>query len=329
MMDILHLLQKQLGNSKIKQNEPLSKYTTLKIGGPAEYFFAAQTFQEIVKAVQLVNEAKIPYYILGGGTNVVISDKGLFGLVIRNESRFINIIKRLGKVKNGAVQVEHVLVEADTGVLINQLVRFTCDEGLEGLERHLGLPGTVGGALYMNSKWTKPVNYVGDVLYQAKVLDKEGNVKTVGKDYFHFGYDQSILQKTHETVLSATFLLRKTDTKVLWERAQGSMEYRKTTQPMGVATAGCTFRNIPLSDALRIGTPNRTTSAGYLVDQVGLKDFRIGNAQFSGKHANFIVNLGGATAADVKGLIDEAKKRIKEKYKVEIEPEVVLVGTFD
>ena len=258
----------------------------------------------------------------------MISDKGLPGLVIRNESRSINVIKRLGKVKNGAIQVEKAAVEVDTGVLINRLVRFTCDEGFEGLERHLGLPGTVGGALYMNSKWTKPAAYVGDVLYQAKILDKDGDVKTVERNYFNFAYDHSILQKTHEIVLTALFLLKKSDSKELWERANASMEYRKVTQPMGVATAGCTFRNIPLSDAIRIGTPNRTTSAGYLVDQVGLKDFRIGQAQFSGKHANFIINLGGATATDVKGLIEEAKRRVKEKFNVTIEPEVVLVGEF-
>lgn len=326
-MNVLSLLE-QLGNGRIKQNEPLGKYTTLRIGGPAEYFYAAQTSNEVIKAVKAAEEAKIPYYILGGGTNVLISDVGLSGLVIRNESSSIKIVKRLGKIKNGVVQVEQALVEVDTGTLINQLVRYTCDEGLEGLERHLGLPGTVGGALFMNSKWTKPINYVGDVLYQARILGKDGEIKVVGKDYFHFGYDQSILQKTHETVLSAAFLLKKTEGKELWERANTSMEYRKTTQPMGVATAGCTFRNIPLSDALRIGTPNRTTSAGYLVDQVGLKDFRVGNAQFSGKHANFIINLGGATARDVKGLIDEAKKRVMEKFRVKIEPEVVLVGEF-
>ena len=327
-MNTLDLLNKNLGAGKIKSGEPLAKYTTLRIGGPAEYFYVARNPDEIIKAIQTANAAKIPYYILGGGTNVLLSDKGLPGLVIRNESRSIKIIKRLGKVKNGVIQVEQALVEVDTGALINQLVRFTCDEGLEGLERHLGLPGTVGGALFMNSKWTKPTAYVGDALYQAKILDKNGEVKMVERNYFNFAYDHSILQKTHEIVLTALFLLKKSDTKELWERANASMEYRKVTQPMGVATAGCTFRNIPLSDAIRIGTPNRTTSAGYLVDQVGLKDFRIGQAQFSGKHANFVINLGGATATDVKGLIEEAKRRVKEKFNVTIEPEVVLVGEF-
>lgn len=328
-MQAVDVLERYLGQGRVKQNELLARYTTLKIGGAAEYFFVAQTTDEVVKAVKTAIEFKLSYYILGGGSNIVISDKGLKGLVIRNESRNIKVVKRSGKVKGGKMQVEQALVEADCGVLVNQLVRFTCTESLGGLERHLGLPGTVGGALYMNSKWTKPPTYVGDVLVSAKILSREGNVKIIDQKYFDFGYDQSILQKTHETLLSATFLLTVTDKKILWERAQASMEYRKTTQPMGVATAGCTFRNIPLSDAMRLVTPGNTTSAGYLVDQAGLKNFQIGRAKFSDRHANFIINLGGATANDVKGLIDEAKKRVKERFNVKIEPEIVLLGEFN
>ena len=195
-MNTLTLLEKALGKGRVKQNETLARFTTLKIGGPAEFFFLATTCAEVVKGVKVALEVRIPYYVLGGGSNIVVSDKGLKGLVIRNESRNITIVKRLGKVKNGRMVISQALVEVDTGVLVNQLVRFTCDEGLAGLERHLGLPGTVGGALYMNSKWTKPPTYVGDVLSSAKVLDREGNTKVVDRKYFDFAYDQSILQKS-------------------------------------------------------------------------------------------------------------------------------------
>lgn len=327
-MTIFELLEERLGKGRVKESEPLARFTTLKIGGSAQYFYIAQTTDEVVKAVRAALEAKVPYFILGGGSNIVVADSGLVGLVIRNEARSIKIVKRLGNVKGGQMKIQQALVEADTGALINQLVRFTCDEGLGGLERHLGLPGTVGGALYMNSKWTKPPAYVGDALYKADVLDRSGKVKVIGHDYFNFAYDQSILQKTHETVLAATFLLSAENPKLLWQRANASMEYRRNTQPMGVATAGCTFRNIPLSHAIRLATPNQTTSAGYLVDQVGLKNFQIGKAKFSDKHANFILNLGNATATDVKRLIDEAKKRVQERFNVEIEPEIVLLGEF-
>lgn len=324
----IELLENIFGKGRITQDEPLARFTTLRVGGPAQYFFAAQTGEEVVNAVKTAVDIKIPHHILGGGSNVIISDHGLKGLVIRNESRSIQIVKRLGSVKNGTTKMTQALVEVDTGVLINALVRFTCNEGLGGLERHLGLPGTVGGALYMNSKWTNPVSYVGDVLYQAKIIDQKGNIKIVDAAYFDFGYDQSILQKTHDTVISATFLLSAEDKASLWEKAQASMEYRKTTQPMGVKTAGCTFRNISLADAMRIPTPNHIKSAGYLVDQTGMKGYQIGQMKLSDKHANFMLNLGGATAQDAKGLIDEAQKRVKEMFHVDIHPEVVLMGEF-
>lgn len=328
MSDTHTSLETILGKGRIVQNEPLAKYTTFKLGGPAEYFFIARTSQEVLTAVTTAYTLSIPVTVLGGGSNVLISDKGIEGLVIRNESREIRIVKRLGSIKQGKSHVGQALVQVDTGVLINQLVRFTCDEGLSGLERHLGLPGTVGGALYMNSKWTHPVSYVGDVLYSAQIINRDGSLKTVDQNYFKFGYDQSILQKTHEVVLTASFLLTQTDSKQLWETANASMQYRKETQPMGVKTAGCTFRNIPLSDALRIVTPNGTKSAGYLIDQVGLKTHKIGDAQFSQKHANFIYNLGNATSGEVKQLIDLAIAKVQEKFHVRIEPEIVLLGKF-
>lgn len=328
-MTIVEAFTEKFGSPRLKENEPLAKYTTLKVGGGAQYFFVAFTTDEIAKAYTIAKKHKLPVTILGGGTNVVISDRGIPGLVIKSEARSIKIVKQIGSMKSGSLQVEKVLVEVSSGVLINQLVRFCCDEGLSGLEYHLGLPGTVGGALYMNSKWTKPISYVGDALYQAKILGSNGEVKIVDQKYFNFGYDQSNLQKTHDIVLTVTFLLTKEDPKLLWERANSSISYRKETQPMGVASAGCTFRNISTADAFRLATPNNTTSAGFLVDQVGLKNFRIGKTKFSDKHANFILNTGGGKAAEVKELIDEARKRVRDRFQVEIEPEIVLLGSFN
>lgn len=327
-METGKFIKHHLGEDRVKLLEPLARFTTLKTGGAAQYFFVARNTDELVKAFNAAREAKIPFTVLGGGSNVLISDYGIKGLVVKNESNSIKIIKRLGKIKNGSTSLEQALVEADAGVLVNKLVRFVCDEGLGGLERHLGLPGTIGGAIFMNSKWTKPVTYTGDAVYQAKIIARNGEIKLVNNKYFDFAYDWSILQKTHETVLSVIFLLKATDPKILWERANFSMEYRKKTQPMGVSTAGCTFRNISLSQAFRILTPNNTTSAGYLIDQVGLKNFQVGGAKFSHQHANFILNLGNATSNDVKALIDEAKKRVKTKFAVTIEPEIVLLGEF-
>lgn len=325
-MDNLLELNKAL-NGQVKENEPLGVYTTFKLGGPARYYFVAQSSEQLVEAVKTAVKLKFPFYILGGGSNILISDSGFPGLVIRNQTREIKVVREIGKVVNGETQKE-VLIEVDTGVLINRLVRYCCDEGLQGLEMHLGLPGTVGGALYMNSKWTHPDAYVGDVLYKAKIMDKNGEIREVDSAYFDFGYDQSILQKTHETVVTATFRLKKAEPKKLWETANASMEYRKNTQPTGVRTAGCIFRNVSADDAEKVQGPNMTKSAGYMIDQVGLKGFISGQAQFSDKHANFIYNLGNATSQDVKNLIDEAKRRVLEQFDVKIEPEIVLLGDF-
>ena len=162
----------------------------------------------------------------------------------------------------------------------------------------------------MNSKWTKPLSYIGDCLYEAEIIKKDGSAITVPASYFNFGYDQSILQKTHETVVSATFKLNKVhDKDMLWKRAHEALAYRSATQPIGKFSAGCTFRNISKSDALRLATPDHTTSAGFLVDQVNLKGFVQGGAFFSDKHANFIINDGTASSRDVVTLIKEAQRR--------------------
>lgn len=318
----------QILDGRVKENEPVGQYSTFKIGGSTKYYYVAQKAEQLVKAVKAAIKLKIPYYILGGGSNILISDAGYPGLIIRNQGQEIRIIREIGKVINGQI-LKQTLLEADSGVTINRLVRFCCDAGLAGLESHLGLPGTVGGAIYMNSKWTQPEAYVGDVLYSAKIISRTSVIKEMKHTYFNFGYDQSILQTTRETVVTATFILTKDEPKKLWQRASEVMEYRKTTQPIGFKTAGCTFRNISLEAAQKVNGSNLTKSAGYLLEQVGLKGYQIGRAQFSDKHANFIYNLGEARAKDVKALIDEAKKRVKERFNVDIEPEIVLLGKFN
>jgi UDP-N-acetylenolpyruvoylglucosamine reductase len=219
-------------------------------------------------------------------------------------------------------------VEADSGVIINKLVRFTAEEGLRGLEMHLGLPGTVGGAVYMNSKWTKPVGYVGDAVYQAEILTSTNERMNVPQKYFQFAYDTSSIQKTKDIVLSVVFALEVDSKEHLWGVANESIGYRRTSQPQGVKSAGCTFQNISQADVLTRGLPPTATSAGFLVDHAGLKALQIGNAQISPQHANFIVNLGGALASDVIQLIDRAKDQVKKQFGVSLEEEIVRVGEF-
>lgn len=324
--DVFTQLHAVLGD-RLKINEPLGRYTTFKVGGPADFFYDAKTKDEFVTAVKIARTVNMPLFVLGGGTNILIGDRGVRGLVIKNSTQAIAIRGVRGSMEQGTSK-RTVYVEADSGVPMNKLVRFTIEEGLSGLEMQLGLPGTVGGAVYMNSKWTKPTGYVGDTVYQAQVLTPGGDLKMVTHEYFNFSYDYSVVQKTGDLVVSVTFSLTQDSKERLWEVANGSIGYRRETQPQGVFSAGCTFKNISKATAMMNSTPNLSTSAGFLVDNAGLKGERIGDAQISTQHANFIINLKNATAKDVVTLIEKAKAAVKEKFGVTLEEEIIRVGEF-
>ncbi len=313
---------------RLRFHEPLALYTTFKIGGEADGFIEVRTTQELVRVVTLAREREVPVTILGGGSNVLISDAGVRGLVVKNAARDIRIMGMKGLVVSGTSSGE-VFVKADAGTSVNQLVRFTIEEGLAGLEMHLGLPGSVGGAIYMNSKWTKPSAYVGDRVYQATILTPDNRVHVVPKTYFSFQYDYSKIQKTGDIVLDVLFCLSKSDKQILWKTANASIAYRRSTQPTGVRSPGCTFKNISQLQALTAPTPLHTTSAGYLIDHAGLKGMAVGGARVSTVHANFIENTGKATAKDVIQLIDLIKRTVKEKYGIELEEEIVRIGAFN
>lgn len=306
-------IRKELGENKVRKDEPLAPFTSIKIGGAADLFFEAETVDDLVNAVKCSNKHKVPFFLLGGGTNLLISDKGFPGLVIRNKTSNIQPVKM--KKNSGG---HTVYIRADSGVQVNRLVRYTLSESLAGLEYFLGQPGTVGGAIWINAHnmWAGK-KYFGDSVVEAELLDKNGNRKKVPLSYFNFGYDRSILQDTGEIVLSVTLKLKKSDKEKLWKTAQDTLKYRQDTQPLNYPSSGCAFRN-----------PNSTTSTGYLIDNVGLKGKKIGGAMFSEKHAAFIVNVDNAKAKNVKSLLDLAKKKIKKKYNIEVKEEIVLVGDF-
>lgn len=327
-MKIFEELQNKLG-SRVTIDEPLASHTTFKIGGTADYYYEAKTVDEFVRAITLGRALGIPQFILGGGTNILIGDGGIRGFVIKNSTSALGIKGMKGTVIGGTAQKGMAYVEAESGVIFNSLVRFTIEEGLGGLEMHLGLPGTVGGAIFMNSKWTHPVGYVGDVVFQAEILTPENQRKIVSKEYFKFGYGASSIQKTKDIVLSVVFALHCETKEQLWVIANESISHRRQTQPQGVSTAGCAFKNISEVDAMSASTPNHTTSAGFLIDHAGLKGTRVGGAEISRVHANFIVNSGQATAADVIQLIELARQKVKEKFGVTLEEEIIRVGEFN
>lgn len=316
---------KQILGEKVKENEPLARYTTLKIGGPADLYYEARTGEELTLAVSSARKYGVALFLLGGGSNILISDQGFRGFVVKNSTKHIAIRGAKGMMKRQKSQ-RLVYVEVNSGVMINTLVRYTIEEGLQGLEMHLGLPGTVGGALYMNSKWTKPAGYVGDALYQATIVTPKGDITVVPTSYFHFGYDQSSLQQIGDIVTTAVFALNRDDPALLWKIANASIAYRRESQPQGMFSAGCTFRNISRAQALSIPTPNHTTSAGFFLDHAGLKGVVVGDAQISPVHANFIINRGKATAADVVAVIEHAREKVEQQFGVRLQEEIVRIG---
>lgn len=320
-------LSEILGPRRIKFGEPLAAQTTFKIGGPAKFYFEAQTQEDLTKAVLAAKSLGIPYFILGGGSNLLVSDKGFLGLVIKNKTNKIKVLGYKGEVKDQRSKISQALVEADSGAFLNRLVRFTLDEGLAGLESFLGIPGTVGGGIYINAHYQD--QFLGDYLFKAKILNPQGEISEVNQAYFHFGYDQCILQKTGEILLSAIFKLKGGGEKEsCWQKATEALKFRQSRQPQGFPSAGCIFKNITLAQAMRLGTPGKTCSAGFLIEAVGLKGKQIGKAQISPRHANFIVNSGGARACDVIELINLSKRKVKERFGINLEEEIVYLKEF-
>lgn len=314
----------ELGENRVRRDEILAPYTTIKIGGPADLFFEAVTVDNLVKAVGIARKHGVAFFVLGGGTNLIISDKGFRGLVIRNKTSNIQPVKL-----KGTSSVDAVYIKVESGVQVNRLVRYALNEGLARLEYFLGQPGTVGGAMWINAHnmWAGR-KFFGDNVVEAEVLDKQVNRKTVPVSYFNFGYDRSLLQESGDIVLTVTLALKKGDKEQLWQSAQETLNYRRETQPLNYLSSGCSFRNISPEEARRIGTPNNTTSTGFLIDSLGLKGTRIGGAEFSKKHAAFILNVDNAKAADVKALLDLAKEKIQDRYGIEVREEIVLLGEF-
>ncbi len=318
-----------LGANKVKLNEPLRQHTYFKIGGPADLFFEALNTQDLILAVRTCQTAQIPFFILGGGSNILVGDKGFRGLVIKNRTDAIRTIGFQGKITRQQPQVNRAIIEADSGTLLNKLVRYSVEENLAGLEVFLSVPGTVGGAIYNNSHYRPEKNeFIGNLVHQVTLIDAAGNLKAVPQSYFKFDYDYSILHKTHEVIVKAAFSLAGSSKDKLWAIATDTVTRRNSRQPIGIACSGCTFRNISKADALRLGTPSHTQSSGYLIDQAGLKGERVGQARVSPIHASFIENLGGATAQDVVKLIAKIKAKVKTKFGVKLEPEIFLVGEF-
>jgi UDP-N-acetylmuramate dehydrogenase len=293
-------------------NASLAPYTTFKVGGPADYLVHAQSAEEVKAAIAMARDKGLPVTMLGGGSNVLISDAGIRGLVIR--------------VHGGGVRkISADVVRADAGVTINGLVRWTIGRGLAGLEAWAGTPGTVGGAIYGNAHFKGRL--IGELVARVELLDLSGRVVEVGASEMEFGYDVSRIQRTHELVLSVDFRVSEGEPSALRARARESLAYRKRTQPLESASAGCIFQNPQAPhDRVPDGIP---WSAGALVDRAGLKGAAEGGARVSPTHGNFIVNDGSASAEDIRRLIERCRSEVRRQFGVELRDEIVYLGFQD
>ena len=285
-----------LGKNRVKLNEPLAKHTTFGIGGPAALFYEAKTKEELIKAVKLARELKISLFILGSGSNLLVSDKGWRGLVI--------------KVKSQKSKVKSTRIVAEAGVILAKLVHVAADNSLTGLETCAGIPGTVGGAVVGNAGTAD--QWIGDLVESVEILDQEGQIRRLSQKDCQFGYRSSRFQKTKEIIVKITLKLRKGNPEKIKEKIAVILAKRKS-QPKE-KSAGSIFKN-----------PSGK-KAGWLIEKAGLKGRKKGRAQISPQHANFIVNLGGAKSSDVVQLIKLAKTEVKKRFGIELKEEICLLG---
>jgi UDP-N-acetylmuramate dehydrogenase len=319
-MNILENLKSKLGE-RVEHNKNISAYFTMKTQTVAEYFFQAETRDELINAIKVAHELNLPMFMLGGGSNIAVLHSQIPGLTLRN----------LYQDKKILSENDHdVELFVSSGYSTSRLAAETARDGFEGFEFQFGLPESVGGAICMNSKWVARMDYegtfpkyMGDSLIRATLLDRSGNIKEVDHDYFHFAYDYSILQETKELFLEGVFKLKKNNPVELAKRTKDALAYRHKTQLVGMRTCGCMFQNI--SEELKNEKGLPTTSAGYLIDQCGLKNTKIGDFVVSEKHANFIVNTGSGNPEDLVSLLALIKSKVKEKFGIELKEEVVLV----
>jgi len=311
--DIASALRNAFGSDRLRSQVPLGPLTTFRVGGPADWLLETRNSEEIVRALELAAAAGLSVTILGGGSNVLVSDAGVRGLVIR---------PRGGEI----TQEGDGGVRADAAVTINGLVRWTINHGCAGLEAWAGTPGTVGGGIFGNAHFGGRL--IGDLVTEIRLASRAGATSDVPRAAMGFGYDKSRLQETGEVVLSAVFRVSRGEPAALRATARESLAYRKRTQPLETPSAGCVFQNPDAAqgDQVPAGIP---WSAGALVDRAGLKGVATGGARVSPTHGNFIVNDGTATASDIRRLIDRCRAAVRERFGVELREEIVYLGEFD
>ena len=309
--DVGAALSRALGADRVQRSVPLAQFTTFKIGGPADWFFEARSSDELADAVLSARSLGVPHFVLGLGANILIGDRGFRGLVIRNVAAHYEFF-------------EDGRLRSESGAIVKDLIGEAVRRGWSGLEHYVGIPSTVGGAIWQNLHFLSPAPerertmFIAELFESCEILSEENERKTVGADYVKFGYDDSVFHHRKDIVLAATLRLKRGDVAAMHRVMQENLSWRGGKHPWldWHPSAGSVFKKI------------EGVGAGRLIDQLGLKGYRIGDAQISHIHANILVNLGHAKASDVRALIALAQQKVQERFNQHLEPEIGFIGEF-
>lgn len=299
---IIERFSNLLGNEKVRINEPMNRHTTFRIGGPADYFLLPSSSEEVKGILEICKEESLQYFILGNGSNLLVSDEGYRGVIIQLYRNY------------GGLTVEGTEIRAGAGVLLSQIAAAARNESLTGFEFAGGIPGTLGGAVVMNAG-----AYGGelkDVLKEVVVMDREGNIFTVPVEKLAMGYRTSLVKTAGYLVLEVVISLKKGSQEEIRDTMKDLADRRISKQPLEYPSAGSTFKR------------PEGYFAGKLIMDAGLRGYQVGDAQVSEKHCGFVINKGNATAADVLTLIENVREKVQEQFGVTLEPEVKFLGEF-
>ena len=283
-------------------HEPMNRHTTFRVGGEAECMAVVETQDELSQLVSYLGRIEQEYFVLGNGSNLLVGDKGYRGIVVK-----------LGP-QLSAVRVEQDHIAAGAGALLSQVAFAARDAGLSGMEFAAGIPGSIGGGIVMNAG-----AYGGEmkqIVKMVRVMDKEGEILTLDNDTMEFGYRTSIIRNRPFIVLGVVLKLTPGNRDEISAKMEELMKQRKSKQPLEYPSAGCTFKR------------PEGYYAGKLIMDAGLRGYRIGGAQVSEKHCGFVINSGGASAADIREVIEEVQERVRDRFHVRLEPEVIFLGDF-
>ncbi len=299
--DFLSEVREQMGE-RIKIDEPMKLHTTFQVGGPADYFVSPHSEEEIRILLKNAKDYEIPVFIVGNGSNLLVSDKGYRGMIVQ-----------IGK-EYSDVTVEGEIVSAKAGASLAKIARTAYENGLGGFEFAAGIPGTLGGAVSMNAGAYG--GEIKDVIIDARVLTKEGEILTIQADELELAYRSSIITKKDYIVLGARFSFEQKDRQEIKARMDELAFARKSKQPLEFPSAGSTFKR------------PEGYFAGKLIMDAGLRGFQVGGARVSDKHCGFVINAGNATAADIYSLILQVQEKVQRKFNVTLQPEVKMLGEF-